>query len=124
MQQTFLERLRGNPLVKKLSAFCKTAKFSKMFIKHPIVSRFNPVPISTTCFQTILFSLMCLSLHICSCLQVSRSTFCVQFSFPPCSVAGRRKKFLFFAQCRCLLRNSLILLLSGYGRGRGLFRPG
>ena len=125
MQQAFLERLRGNPLVKKLSAFNKAGKFSKVFIKHSIVSRFNPVPISATCFQTTLFSLVCLGLHIRSCPEVSRSTFCMQFAFPPCSVASRRKTFLFFAQCRCLLRNSPSLLLSGYGRGgRGLFRPG
>jgi hypothetical protein len=119
MQQAFFERLRGNHLVKKLSAFYKTGKFSKMFIKHPVVSRFSPVPISATCFQTILFPLVCLGLHIRSCLGVSRSTFYTHFSFPPCSIPGRHKTFLFFAQCLCLLRNSPSLLLNGYGGGGG-----
>ena len=96
MQQAFLERLRGNHLVKKLSALYKTGKFSKMFIKHPIVSRFNPLTISATCFQTTPFSLVCLGFHIRSCLEVSQSTFCMQFSFPPMFRSWQAQEFFIF----------------------------
>jgi hypothetical protein len=104
-QQILFERLRGNQLVKKLSAFYITGKFNTVFINilswvssiqflflQP-VSRWYYSPVYTYVFTLVV-------------LKISRSTFCTHFSFPPCPVPGRGKTFSFSAQRSGRLRNT------------------